>query len=151
MMRRANEFMKEKKSFVEEQVQEYAKKKLSIFSEAIDKAWDDKMEFFKVGKIIMVDETKKLYDVESEIQRRFGGNEKEAQELCDRIMDRSNIIAYNLLKGYGWKCETDAEMQKIQNLDYIPYCLVPIEKNLVEQYVVRTPATVLKADQEEEM
>lgn len=131
-MRRANEFMKEKKSFVEEQVQEYAKKKLSIFSEAIDKAWDDKMEFFKVGKIIMVDETKKLYDVESEIQRRFGGNEKEAQELCDRIMDRSNIIAYNVLKGYGWKYETDAEMQKIQNLDYIPYCLVPIENNLVE-------------------
>lgn len=131
-MRRANEFMKEKKSFVEEQVQEYAKKKLSIFSEAIDKAWDDKMEFFKVGKIIMVDETKKLYDVESEIQRRFGGNEKEAQELCDRIMDRSNIIAYNVLKGYGWKYETDAERQKIQNLDYIPYCLVPIENNLVE-------------------
>lgn len=125
-MRDANEFIKEKEIFVGEQVQKYADKKLSIFSEAIEKAWKDKTEFFKLGKVIMVDETKKLYDVECEIQSRFGGNEKN-KALYDVISNKVNSIVVAKLKMSGWRYEADAESQQIKNLKDIPLCLVPIE------------------------
>lgn len=127
-MREASEFMRERKSFVEEHVEEYSKKMLSIFNEALEKAWNDKTEFFKAGKVRMVDESQKIQEVTNEIREIFGGNEKEAEELCDEIIDRANVIVLNELELLGWKCETDAEAQKIHNLDYLPYCLVPIEE-----------------------
>ena len=125
-MRKAKEFIKEKEIFLEAQAQKYAEKKLIIFWEVLDEAWNNKIEFFKLGKVRVGDETKKLYDVQGEIERRFGENEK-TRSLADEITDMSNSLVKAELEMLGWRFELDEESQKIQNLDYLPGWLVPIE------------------------
>ena len=126
-MTNAMEFIKARKIFVEEEAQKYAKIELSIYMEALDKAWENKMEFFKVGKVRMVEETKRLHEVGNEIVKTFGGDEKD-KALYEEINDNVNNIIIAELKKLGWRYEPDEESQKIQKLDYLPCCLVPIEE-----------------------